>query len=68
MVLIDSLFVNNGGGLVLLNYLISQINNTAVRVHYLLDIRTANFHSDITNGTYEYLNPSIVKRYYYYKK
>ncbi len=66
MVLIDALYINNGGGKILLDYLISQINNTNINVYYLLDARIQNKHCKVVNGTFEYVtsNWTVRKKYY----
>jgi glycosyltransferase involved in cell wall biosynthesis len=67
MVLIDALHINNGGGKVLLDYLISE-NNLKVHssIHYILDKRIINNHPKITNGTYEYLSSGLFTRLLFY--
>ena len=37
MILIDAVYINNSGGLVLLNYLIDTLESTNLKVYYLLD-------------------------------
>ena len=53
MILIDAVYINNSGGLVLLNYLIDTLESTNLKVYYLLDFRIKNKHSLIkkTNST-----------------
>lgn len=48
MILVDAVFIHTGGGKSLLDYLISELNKTAVEVFYLLDHR------------YESLMPEII--------
>ena len=42
MILVDSLYVNSGGGLVLLKYLCTSLDNRGVRYHLLCDERCRN--------------------------
>lgn len=66
MVLIDAIYINNGGGKILLDYLISQINNTNLDIHYLIDARIENKHCKVVNGTVEYVKSNWrVRRKYY---
>lgn len=39
MILVDALFINDGGGKVLLDYLIQELNKSSLKVTYLLDQR-----------------------------
>ena len=47
MLLIDALYINVGGGKVLLNYLISELEKTDYPVHYLLDERIREQHPKV---------------------
>lgn len=68
MILIDSLYINNGGGKVLLDYLIESLESQEFEVFYLLDIRIYNSHPKIkSNNKVVYINPSIVERHKFYK-
>ncbi len=49
MILIDALYINNGGGKVLLDYLISSLENQNKKVFYLLDKRVENCIPKISN-------------------
>lgn len=67
MVLIDALHINNGGGKILLDYLISENNfKSNSSMHYLLDYRIKDNHTKITNGTYEYLKSGLFTRLLFY--
>ena len=67
MILIDAVYINNSGGLVLLNYLIDTLESTNLKVYYLLDFRIKNKHSLIkkTNSTL-YLQNNFIKRFFFY--
>lgn len=67
-VLLDAVYINNSGGKVLLDYLISEIEKSGLNVYYLLDNRVKNNHPAIQSGNYEYLEASAFKRYKFYKK
>jgi glycosyltransferase involved in cell wall biosynthesis len=67
MVLIDAIFINNGGGKILLDYLISENNKkTNLELHYIIDSRIENNHCEVLNGTFEYLSSNWRKRRKYY--
>lgn len=42
MVLIDALYINNGGGKILLDYLVCELEKSGKEVFYLLDKRVEN--------------------------
>lgn len=69
MLLIDALYVNNGGGKILLNYLIENLEKSNIQVYYLLDQRLKfdRFFIKDTN-TVLFLKPSLISRYFFYKK
>jgi glycosyltransferase involved in cell wall biosynthesis len=66
MILIDAIYINNGGGKILLDYLISQINKTNLEIHYLIDSRIENKHCKVVNGTFEYFPSNWLLRKKYY--
>lgn len=69
MILIDALYINNGGGKVLLDYLISEFEKTNIQIVYLLDSRIKNSHQAIKlENQVCYLEASIIKRYFFYKE
>jgi glycosyltransferase involved in cell wall biosynthesis len=68
MILIDALYVNNGGGKILLDYLISNLENFDLNVFYLLDDRIAGKHPEIDSEKYIYLKASLIERHKFYKK
>ncbi len=69
MILIDALFVNNGGGKVLLDYLIDKLESTNKSVCYLLDKRIKSNHPLISkNNSVVYLKAGLVERHYFYFK
>lgn len=68
MVLIDSVFINNSGGKILLDYLIRKIEAKGIKVSYLLDARVINNHPQISSNSVTYLNSSLIDRHSYYLK
>lgn len=68
MILIDAIYINNGGGLVLLKYLIETIKSSNLDVFFLLDERVENKINNIPLGDVSYISSSLIKRYEFYKK
>lgn len=68
MILIDAIYINNGGGKIILDYLIEEIENKHLEVHYLLDIRIFGNHPNIKINKITYLESSIIKRFKFYNK
>lgn len=68
--LIDAMYINDGGGKILLDYLIKKLEKTDRKVFYLLDQRVKNKIPPILNSKNEiiYLEASLLKRYLFYKK
>lgn len=68
MILIDAIYINNGGGKVLLDYLIDELERTDYKIHYLLDERVRGNHPQIKDGNkINYLKSSLYKRFLFYK-
>lgn len=68
MILIDSVFINNGGGKILLNYLINEFENSKIDVFYLFDERCINEYDYIHTKKKVFLKPSIFERFKFYFK
>ena len=68
MILIDSIFVNESGGKVLLDYLVENLENNKMEVHYLFDDRIKNNHPEILTNQVTYLKSGLYRRYEFYKK
>lgn len=68
MILIDALYINNGGGKILLDYLIKNLEECEIEVFYLLDSRVKEKMPVIkeTNTAY-YLDASLYNRRKFYK-
>lgn len=67
MILIDALYINMGGGKVLLDYLIQSLEQSGLAVHYLLDERVQGKHPHIQNNTCTYLTAGLKTRHAFYK-
>ena len=69
MLLIDALYINNSGGKILLDYLISELEKTDESIKYFLDIRIKENHPLIKkSNTVIYCKGSLIKRHFFYKK
>ncbi|KQT24066.1 hypothetical protein ASG22_08580 [Chryseobacterium sp. Leaf405] len=69
MILLDAIYINNSGGKVLLDYLISELEKTDKEVFYLLDIRIKHEGLKIkSTNEIIYLQSSLIKRRNFYKK
>ncbi len=69
MLLVDAIFINNGGGKVLLDYLVTKLEETNLSIHYLFDERILKFkYSTKSDNQVTYLNASLKRRYLFYKK
>lgn len=69
MLLIDALYINNSGGKILLDYLISELEKTQEPIHYLLDLRIQNNHPTIkSSNKVTYSKASLLKRHFFYRK
>jgi len=67
MILVDAVYINDGGGKVLLDYLIDELEKTGKQIFYLLDKRVAgeNFNIKASN-TLQFMesNFSLRKKFY----
>lgn len=69
MILIDATYINNGGGRVLLDYLIDELEKTDLKVFYLLDnrINEGSFKIKDSNKII-YKKASVINRFFFYYK
>lgn len=67
MLLVDSVFINNSGGLVLLRYLVDYLESQFQDVFYLFDIRTEVYFKNIPVSRKEYISNSLIERHFFYK-
>ena len=68
MIVIDSIAVNRGGGKILLDYLINEVEKKKTNILFLLDKRIQNNHPEIFNNKYLYLKNNFIDRYLFYLK
>lgn len=68
MILIDAIFINNGGGKVLLDYLVVTLEKTDLEVFYLFDDRIKKTYSIKEKNQTLYQNSSLKLRRNFYKK
>lgn len=66
MILIDSVYINNGGGFTLLKYLVSILESKKLDVFYLFDERVKGKFDFITQDRSLYLKNSMLSRYWFY--
>jgi glycosyltransferase involved in cell wall biosynthesis len=67
MILVDALYINIGGGKILLDYIIEEFNRSNIDVFYLFDSRIEGKHFEIKKGKFTYLTPNLIKRHLFYK-
>ncbi|MBU8883088.1 glycosyltransferase [Kaistella sp. DKR-2] len=67
MILLDSLYINNSGGKVLLDYLVQEVEKAGLEVFYLFDERCKKDFGDIPSSRKIYLKASLLKRHQFYK-
>lgn len=68
MLLVDSLYINVGGGKVLLDYLVKEIEARQMDVFYLFDLRCKNDFKQVPSDRKVYLKASFFNRYIFYKR
>jgi glycosyltransferase involved in cell wall biosynthesis len=66
MILIDALYINMGGGKVLLDYLIESFDQSDLNIHFLLDQRVHGNHYPIKNNKVTYLKSGVKERNRFY--
>jgi len=68
MILLDSLYINNSGGKILLDYLVEMLEDNNVSVYYLFDDRCKSDYYNIPVERKIFLKATLVNRYKFYKK
>ncbi len=68
MILVDALYINDGGGKILLDYLITNLNKSNLDVYFLLDDRIIGKHPEVKPDKVKYLKGSFFKRHSFYFK
>lgn len=66
MLLVDAVFINDGGGLVLLRYLVEYFESKFNDVFYLFDNRTEIYFKNIPTIRKKFISNSIVERHNFY--
>ncbi len=66
MLLVDGLYINSGGGLILLDYLVHSLRQKKVKFHLLCDARCKSTFSCYYNKTV--MEASFTARYHFYQK
>jgi glycosyltransferase involved in cell wall biosynthesis len=70
MILLDAIYINNGGGKILLDYLIKELEKSGKEIFYLLDKRVENnvpYLCDTKNNVL-FLEASLINRHKFYKQ
>ncbi|KVV13972.1 glycosyltransferase [Flavobacterium sp. TAB 87] len=68
MLLIDAVYINVGGGKVLLDYLIEELEKTSAQIVYLFDSRIKEKHPVIKkSNTIFYIEAGLLSRFKFYK-
>ncbi len=68
MFLIDSVYINNGGGLVLLKNLLDFLNSQFKDIYYLFDKRTEAVFQEIPVENKKFISNSMLERHFFYQK
>lgn len=68
MILYDGVFINNGGGKILQDYLIEKLEDAGISVFYLLDKRVENKHPLIDENYVVYIAGNVWERHKFYLK
>jgi glycosyltransferase involved in cell wall biosynthesis len=66
MLLIDALYINNGGGKILLDLLIKVVSQRGLAIMYLLDQRIADDYRSKNLPNVTFMEASLVRRHLYY--
>jgi len=68
MLLIDSLYINNSGGKVLLDYLVYELEKRNINPYYLFDMRCYGDFLEIPAERKAFLEASLLERHKFYKQ
>jgi len=68
MILIDALYINNGGGKVLLDYLVETLKKKEIDAYYLFDLRIKGEYPEISVDKKNFLKASLFNRYNFYRE
>lgn len=67
MILIDAAYINNGGGLILLEYLVEILEKENIPVFYIFDERCKESFSQIPNERKQVMKASLFNRWRFYQ-
>ncbi|WP_151714417.1 glycosyltransferase [Acinetobacter bereziniae] len=67
MILLDSVYINESGGLILLKYLVDQLEKRQLDVYYLFDNRTRSYFSFLDKSKVKFIENSNIERIIFYK-
>ena len=68
MILLDSLYINNSGGKILLDYLVKECEKNHLDVFYLFDNRCEDSFKEIPSNKKLYLKATLLNRLLFYTK
>lgn len=68
MLLVDSLYINVGGGKALLDYLVKELETHQIDVFYLFDLRCKDDFKEVPDKRKLFLKAGLFSRYDFYKK
>jgi glycosyltransferase involved in cell wall biosynthesis len=68
MILVDALYINNGGGKILLDYLIIELEKAGIDAFYLFDSRVESSYENTKIKNKLFLNSNLITRFKFYKK
>lgn len=68
MILLDAVFINNSGGKVLLDYLVSEISKSGLDCFYLFDARCEGQFESIAKEKKQFIKGSLVDRHRFYRQ
>lgn len=67
MLLLDSLYINSGGGKILLNLIVEYLYSNSIHTHFLFDERVRSEYDYIPIQSKTFCTPSIIRRHLFYK-
>ncbi len=68
MILLDSLYINNSGGKILLDYLVETLETNNIPVFYLFDERCRGDFSIVPNRRKVFMKATLMNRHFFYKR
>ncbi|MDP2455206.1 MULTISPECIES: hypothetical protein [unclassified Kaistella] len=68
MLLLDSLYINNSGGKILLEYLVEQLEKNKIPVFYLFDERCKDDFQNVPKRRKVYLKANLLNRHHFYRR